>query len=656
MGEPEQNQIITTIADDLLALVRLKSRISLFEASLSLKVDPTLLEEIVGFFVEARILDWEYAFTTPYIVPHFELKEMLMKSVRQKKDHSKAGMQYIDPEFLKEIKKYDISLVESRRFSTDFGGSGSVFSQKGVHRFGSPEKSEDTPLEKPPVMSKEETIKLRKILEKISEIEDTQLQNRPPPTLYSPAQPPPPSQAPVAVEVVSVKPLEKASESKAAPIPVRIVSTVTQSDTLRIQKHIDEIRTALDANDLGMADTAYTALWKFIAERGSVAEFVLKDIASINTALENLYHETESNFTHGIYSLREEIRSGGYHLLHRGLAEAKGSYESALKIFETLPIFFDGQYQRAHHLLLRFSADITEHETIWEHHDAVEDVNQKLHHVLGLFKTMRSTTTLSSEFIDELIAVYRCIPFEIYEYKIILGNHFLKLIMLPSVQTAPMDTMTETKETDSTDFQKLLSRIQQSIADGNLAAADSAMAEMWEYLFKNGRQDEKNAAEISKLSKDMLRLYLEQKKQCTQSTITILQLLAEGREKLRQNASQQVVSLCRQACTVLEQVPAIFSAQKSRIKKQLIVFHAECLDTLYHRSQQEKIKKAQEQLQQVIKTMNQNAHAVGPRTGVIREVVQIFSDIPHELFGHKLIISRQLLQLYTSAQLMKPMR
>ena len=100
--ENDNTLVIRTVADELLEIVNKNKKITLNEAARLLNFSPELLEEIVEFFVESKILEWDYSFTTPNIVLHGELKKNLpVLAKKEAKDES----QFIAEEFLEEIKK-----------------------------------------------------------------------------------------------------------------------------------------------------------------------------------------------------------------------------------------------------------------------------------------------------------------------------------------------------------------------------------------------------------------------------------------------------------------------------------------------------------------------------------------------------------------------
>ena len=87
--ENENESVIKTVADDLLDLIKKKKRVTLNEAASLLNLQVPLLEAIVEFFVEVRILEWDYHFTTPTIILHKEAeKHIAMSSKKHFKDES----------------------------------------------------------------------------------------------------------------------------------------------------------------------------------------------------------------------------------------------------------------------------------------------------------------------------------------------------------------------------------------------------------------------------------------------------------------------------------------------------------------------------------------------------------------------------------------
>lgn len=65
---PQPNdQVIRTVADELLELVKSSKRISVDEAAKKLKMPLSTAQALVDFLVEERVFGIEYKFTTPYV-------------------------------------------------------------------------------------------------------------------------------------------------------------------------------------------------------------------------------------------------------------------------------------------------------------------------------------------------------------------------------------------------------------------------------------------------------------------------------------------------------------------------------------------------------------------------------------------------------------
>ena len=64
---PPNDQILRTVADELLELVKKSDKISVEDAAKRLKMPVSTAQALVDFLVEERIFGIEYKFTTPYI-------------------------------------------------------------------------------------------------------------------------------------------------------------------------------------------------------------------------------------------------------------------------------------------------------------------------------------------------------------------------------------------------------------------------------------------------------------------------------------------------------------------------------------------------------------------------------------------------------------
>lgn len=64
---PHNDNVLKTVADELLDLVKKSNKISIDEAAKNLKVSLETIQSLVDFLVEEKIFGIEYKFTTPYI-------------------------------------------------------------------------------------------------------------------------------------------------------------------------------------------------------------------------------------------------------------------------------------------------------------------------------------------------------------------------------------------------------------------------------------------------------------------------------------------------------------------------------------------------------------------------------------------------------------
>ena len=77
---PSDDNILRTVADELLDLVKKSKKISVEEAAKRLKMPIASVQALVDFLVEERVFGIEYKFTTPYIYLYKEgIKEAKAK-------------------------------------------------------------------------------------------------------------------------------------------------------------------------------------------------------------------------------------------------------------------------------------------------------------------------------------------------------------------------------------------------------------------------------------------------------------------------------------------------------------------------------------------------------------------------------------------------
>jgi len=71
---PPDDNVLKTIADELVELVRKNKKISVEEVAKKLKVSVGSVQALADFLVEEKIFGIEYKFTTPYIYIYKEFK------------------------------------------------------------------------------------------------------------------------------------------------------------------------------------------------------------------------------------------------------------------------------------------------------------------------------------------------------------------------------------------------------------------------------------------------------------------------------------------------------------------------------------------------------------------------------------------------------
>ena len=73
MGSP--NNVLRTVADELVELVKKSNKISVDLAAKKLKVPVASVQALVDFLVEEKVFGVEYKFTTPYVYIYKEFKQ-----------------------------------------------------------------------------------------------------------------------------------------------------------------------------------------------------------------------------------------------------------------------------------------------------------------------------------------------------------------------------------------------------------------------------------------------------------------------------------------------------------------------------------------------------------------------------------------------------
>ena len=133
---PPNDNILRTVADELLELVKESNKISLDEAAKKLKIPIATMEALVDFLVEEKIFGIEYKFTTPYIYLYKEgikeikgkekfftkktlSREQFYRQAKEKnvpyeniegtwKNYIRQNMGYIREEFMKKARERNI--------------------------------------------------------------------------------------------------------------------------------------------------------------------------------------------------------------------------------------------------------------------------------------------------------------------------------------------------------------------------------------------------------------------------------------------------------------------------------------------------------------------------------------------------------------------
>jgi len=100
---PSNDNLLRTVADELLELVKQSNKISVEEASKNLKVPLETIQALVDFLVEEKIFGIEYKFTTPYI---YLYKEGIKEAKGKDKSYAKGLLN--KEEFYKQSKEKNV--------------------------------------------------------------------------------------------------------------------------------------------------------------------------------------------------------------------------------------------------------------------------------------------------------------------------------------------------------------------------------------------------------------------------------------------------------------------------------------------------------------------------------------------------------------------
>ncbi len=129
-------EVLRTVADELLELVKKSGRISIDEAAKKLKISIDTVQALADFLIEERIFGIEYKFTTPYLYLYKEgiteakakekgiteklvTKEQFYKKAKEKnilhenigvlwRKYMQQNMEHIREEFLRKCKEKKI--------------------------------------------------------------------------------------------------------------------------------------------------------------------------------------------------------------------------------------------------------------------------------------------------------------------------------------------------------------------------------------------------------------------------------------------------------------------------------------------------------------------------------------------------------------------
>ena len=674
--EQENEFVIRTVADELLDIIKKNKKMTLNEASALLNLQTPLLETIVEFFVEARILEWDYHFTTPTIILHKEAQNHI--AINSKK-HFKDESQFVYDEFLKESKENN-SDKKIPDFKKIFEGKPEVNqlskSNSGWFRRRVNYKSE--------LDGAEEEAKLKSAFENLQQIakEDairkfskgTDYIDTSRVSLYS-------SQAQTAktadvskvsaysdqaqtaktadVSKVSAKThsldtsalsqveelvKQKIKEEKMKEAENDSALKYAREQAMRKEIASKEIKDKLegminDSNRLLMegnmqdAGSKYKELLIYFISLDPMDKDYLKKIISLTDKFEEYYGNLRNVFYKDSLEIQKQILMGKIYLAKKQYQDALDVYKNISNMESRLPDSFAGGKRRIHSTVMKYYADVAGTMAIISD-SKFKDINSKILSIIGTISSMQSAEEMRGV-LSSVMEIYAGIPAEFFDHKIKLSHHMLKIFSSCSKNN-------QISSANKAKINFLMEEVNRALSGKNLLLVDSKYLNLMNYVMSLGCTDESFLSDIFSLQERSISSFGSMRVDSLEAICEIEKKIMLARHSMIKKNYEKAAEALGRASSLIAGINPVFSTEKKKLRISLIRLYVE-LEDMFINLKENNL----ESISHRIISLERSVSEAKPNTlnSIIPRIFKLYDDFPAELFEHKYKISKKVLSM-----------
>ena len=669
--ETENESVIRTVADELLDIIKKNKRMTLNKAASLLKLQESLLETIVEFFVEARILEWDYHFTTPTIILHKEAENHIAVS---SKKHFKDESQFVYEEFLQESKEKKLDKMPDFKkiFEEKLGDDKGPKSNFRLFRGGAKAGSE--------LKGAEEEEKLRNAfdnLQKITKEDATQKSSKGTDyvdtsrvSLYS-AQAQSAKTADVSKVSAKAYSLDKSALSQVEELVKQKIkeenikeeklkdekkkeaekdSALKYADELAMRKEraskeigekldgmIKNINALLMEGKMPEAGLKYKELMLYFISLNQMDKDYLKKIISLTDKFEDYYSNLKNNFCKDSLEIQKQILIGKIFLAKNQYKDALDVYKNVMKMESKLPgIFVEGK-RRIHSAIMRYYADIAG-DMAAVSDSKFKDINRKILSIIGTIGGMESDDEIKGV-ISSVLEVYKNIPAEFFEHKMKISYHILKIFSSYSKnkQISPIN---------KAKINSMLEDVSRALSEQNLLLADSKYPDLIKYALSLDYSDGAFLSSIFSLQEHLVSSFGSMRVDSLEAICEIeKKIMLANHSMLKKNYEKTAEALSK-ASSLITDINPVFSTERKKLRISLIRLYVELEDIFIN------IKESSlESISHRMISLERSVSGAKPsmlKSSIIPRIFSLYDNFPAELFEHKYKISKKVLSMCES--------
>tara|TARA_Y100000310_G_scaffold340439_1_gene436252 strand:- start:18670 stop:20967 length:2298 start_codon:yes stop_codon:yes gene_type:complete len=758
----EKEVIIRTLADQLLELVKKHKGVSMRQAASMLNVSSSVLEDVVEFFVEARILDWDYKFTTPYIMIHKDVKDTVHHLFKK---HDDKKPYYIDQEFFQESKTEgrknlkNISELfhkddKKDKVKKDFRKSIipthlPQFSKESIDRKSKSEIDDlqdsiskvkklleqpkgttifklnvsdrkllskiinekmddmkqditskgfenkgftDALNEKVELAAKEflTTVKEDKEKKTLSKVAEEKIKNMVRDYFESQKD---------GLKVQIVKSEKKVSDDQVVPIrfvekkdilppekpevkekpkhiekkhlekhkhiekpkpkhiekhkhiethkehhkiekkelkPVHKVHVkVIPKGRAKVLEEIKEIKRLIKERRVKDAEEKSIQLWLDMLELKEVDKKSLKHVAALTDGLENMFKYLWDDFVKKRDKIENHIKLAKSLLKKNKTERAMRVHNWALKLESTLSRNFPEDRKKVEHSLMKLNLDLIGGYVDVVREQKVEHITKRLMKITKQIHNSKSKGNKRS-LIGKILKVYEEIPSELFQNKYTINKQLIKLYNL-------LKKDKKLNGFEKTHLRGQISDINNLISQKDLLKAEKIYIDLWRYVLTMD-VDKHFINEMNSINN---KLHIEFKNQWNEFKLKIKELhkkILDGHQFIVYHNQKSANQSYQGAVNIEVTLPQIFEDERKKAQNLIMKLYIDLANTFIDIKHDTRIKNINTHMHLIMSDIEKAKNTHENRV-VMEDILNIYREIPPELFEHKTRISKQLLTI-----------